>query len=96
MYGYYSIKPEYFRMSDVAKKLNIKGYGTNNLFKFLREKEILNMNNHPNDEFVRLGYFKSVTNIVSIHRHCVFGVGSCRVSKKGVQFIKTLIDDESI
>ena len=58
MYGYYSIEPEYFRMSDVARKLNIKGYGTNNLFRFLREKEILEINNQPKDEFVGLGYFK--------------------------------------
>ena len=55
MYGYYSIEPEYFRMSDVAKKLNIKGYVTNNLFRFLREKEILEINNQPKDEFVGLG-----------------------------------------
>ena len=93
MYGYYSIEPEYFRMSDVARKLNIKGYGTNNLFRFLREKEILEINNQPKDEFVGLGYFKSVTNIAPIHRNCVFGVGSCRVSEKGIQFINALIDE---
>jgi len=93
MYGYYSIEPEYFRMSDVAKKLNINGYGTNNLFKFLREKEILEINNQPKDEFVRLGYFKSVTNIVPIHRNLVFGVCSGRVSEKWVQFIRSLIDN---
>lgn len=93
MYGYYSIEPEYFRMSDVAKKLNIKGYGTNNLFRFLREKEILEINNQPKDEFVGLGYFKSVTNIAPIHRNLVFGVCSCRVSEKGVQFIRSLIDN---
>lgn len=95
MYGYYSIEPEYFRMSDVAKKINIKGYGTNNLFKFLKEREILNMNNQPNDEFVRLGYFKSVINPIPIYKNYTKGSGSCRVSEKGIQFIQSLIDNES-
>lgn len=41
MYGYQVIAQEYFTMQEVAKKINIKGYGTINLFKLLRENMIL-------------------------------------------------------
>ena len=34
-------------LKEVADILNIKGYGRNNLFKFLREQGILNRKNEP-------------------------------------------------
>lgn len=92
MYGYYCIEQDYFRMKEVAEKLNIKGFGQNNLFKFLREKGILEFNNQPKEEYVKIGYFKPI-DPVPIHKNFVFSSSSCRVSEKGIEFIKSLIEE---
>ena len=39
-------------MKEVADILNVKGYGRNNLFKFLREQGILNRKNEPYRIFI--------------------------------------------
>lgn len=91
MYGYKSIDSEYLRMKDVAKIIDIKGYGSANLFKMLREKKILNNCNQPEEKFIKLGYFKSVVNIIPVHPRKTIKYASCRVSKDGIDFIRTLI-----
>lgn len=45
-------------MGHVAKVLNIKGYGRNNLFEYLRSKKVLDKNNIPYQKFVDAGYFR--------------------------------------
>lgn len=47
-------------MASVAKVLDIKGFGRNNLFKFLREKKILDKDNIPYQEYVDRGYFRVI------------------------------------
>ena len=94
MYGYNCIQHEYFPMRKVAKKINKKGYGQNNLFRFLREKGILNSNNFPTEEYVKLGYFKGIHNTVALNRNYAFKASSCRVSKSGIEFIEKLIEEE--
>ena len=47
-------------ISSVAKVLNIKGFGRNNLFEFLRDKNILMQNNQPFQTFVDRGYFRVI------------------------------------
>lgn len=91
MYGYQVIAQEYFTMQEVAKKINIKGYGRSNIFKLLKQKNILDNSNQPLEEFARLGYFKPVENIVIPHRNKYFYSSSCRVSLSGIGFIKALI-----
>lgn len=47
-------------MKDVADTLAIPGIGRNNLFKILRERNILNDENKPYREYIENGWFKSV------------------------------------
>ena len=51
-----------FDMNEVAKVLNFKNIGRNNLFKILRAKGILDAKNQPYQEYVAAGYFKLVEN----------------------------------
>lgn len=92
MYKYHKINHEYFRMEEVAKKLNIKGYGRNNLFKFLKKKGVINQNNWPFEQYVESGFFKPVIN--PVHAGIKFSSGSCRVSEDGIEFIRKLIESE--
>ena len=47
-------------MREVAAVLNMKGWGRNNLFAFLREKSVFDSNNVPYREFQDRGYFRVV------------------------------------
>lgn len=92
MYGYRTVETEFYKMDEVAKIINIKGFGKNNIFKLLRNKDILNENNHPKEEFENLGYFKPIINQVNPYRNYHLQSGSCMASKAGIEFIKTLIE----
>ena len=47
-------------MNEVAKVLNIKGYGRNNLFEFLRENDVLDRWNVPYQRYVDNGWFRVI------------------------------------
>nr|DAI43938.1 MAG TPA: KilAC domain protein [Caudoviricetes sp.] len=47
-------------MNEVAKVLNVKGYGRNNLFEFLRENKILDRWNVPYQRYVDNGWFRVI------------------------------------
>ena len=47
-------------MGSVAKVLNIKGWGRNNIFEYLRDEKILQDNNIPYQKYVDRGYFRLV------------------------------------
>ena len=47
-------------MNEVAKVLNIKGYGRNNLFEFLRENNVLDRWNVPYQRYVDNGWFRVI------------------------------------
>ena len=47
-------------MNEVAKVLNIKGYGRNNLFEFLRENKVLDRLNVPYQRYVDNGWFRVI------------------------------------
>ena len=47
-------------MNEVAKVINIKGYGRNNLFEFLREQGILDRFNTPYQRYVDCGWFRVI------------------------------------
>lgn len=47
-------------MNEVAKVLNIKGYGRNNLFEFLRNEGILDRFNVPYQKYVDNGWFRVI------------------------------------
>lgn len=47
-------------MATVAKVLNTKGFGRNNLFAFLRKKGVLNGRNEPYQKYVDFGWFRQI------------------------------------
>ena len=47
-------------MNEVAKVLNIKGYGRNNLFEFLRANKVLDRWNVPYQKYVDNGWFRVI------------------------------------
>lgn len=52
------VRPCWYTVSEVAKILAIKGMGRNNLFRWLREHQILTENREPFQKYVNDGYFK--------------------------------------
>lgn len=63
---------------EAAKIINRKGLGQNNLFKLLREKEVLDRYNEPLEEWKKSGFFKVVDN-----RFC-----TTLISTYGINYIK--------
>lgn len=82
-------------LGQVAKVLNIKGYGRNNLFEYLRNKNILMDNNQPYQKFIDRGYFRLVESKYS--KPC----GSTHINiktvvyQKGVDYIRKQILKEN-
>lgn len=80
-----------FDMMNVAKVLNIKGYGRNNLFEFLRNKGVLNKVNIPNQKYIEAGYFRVTESTYKTpdgkqHVNC-----KTVVYQKGVDYIRRLL-----
>lgn len=76
-----------FTMNEVAKNVNIKGLGRNNMFAFLRYHKILMLNNDPYQKYVDAGYFRSIQSTwidKSNGRHIYF---KTVVFQKGIEFI---------
>ena len=75
----------YVTMAKLAKALNIKNIGRNNLFKVLRQRDVLRTNNEPYQRYVNAGYFKVVTtekNGKKFIQTLITGKGMEWVSKK--------------
>ena len=83
------------QMNDVAKTLAIKGFGRNNLFEFLRSKNILMRNNQPYQKYVDLGYFRVIEQrYQKDNEECINF--KTLVYQKGVDFIrKTILSNVS-
>ena len=80
-------------MKEVADILNVKGYGRNNLFKFLREQGILNRKNEPYRIFIDKGLFEIkeskyiVDNEVRIKP-------TTYVTQKGLDYIRKMLKNK--
>lgn len=78
-----------FSMADVAKTLDM-GMGRNKLFAFLRDKGILDKDNHPYQKYVDAGYLRLIEN------HCKAGdndvVYKCTyVKQRGIDYIRKIL-----
>lgn len=78
-----------FSMADVAKTLDM-GIGRNKLFAFLRDKGILDKDNHPYQKYVDAGYLRLIEN------HCKAGdndvVYKCTyVKQRGIDYIRKIL-----
>ena len=80
-------------MKEVADILKVKGYGRNNLFKFLREKGILNRKNEPYRKYIDQGLFEIkeskyiVDNEVKIKP-------TTYVTQKGLDYIRKILNNQ--
>ena len=71
-------------MKEVAKVLNVKGLGRNNLFEMLRNRKVLDRNNQPYQKFVDSGYFRIIESRYTLP------TGEVKISLKTVVFQKGL------
>jgi len=76
----------------VAKVLN-KNIGRNNLFKLLRDKGVLTLNNMPKDEYVKKGYFKVCENKYNLPDGSVKIGLKTVVFQKGLDYINKVLDN---
>lgn len=80
-----------FDLDNVAKTLNYKNIGRNNLFKILKEQKVLMRNRNPYQKYVDCGYFKIIQQ--PFDRGGKPGINSKTVVyQKRVDFIKKLLD----
>ncbi len=73
----------------VAKVLCVKGLGRNNLFRFLRDKSILNLSNNPYQNFVDTGYFVIR---IKYNQYTLKDDSVTLVTPKGFSFIKRTLE----
>jgi len=57
---------ELINIGDFAKQLNIKGFGRNSLFKFLKDQGIIDARNIPYQRYMDAGYFGLIKQRYSI------------------------------
>ncbi|WP_440614934.1 phage antirepressor KilAC domain-containing protein [Bacillus subtilis] len=74
-------------IGSLAKELNIKGFGRNKLFAFLKDKKILMTNNLPYQTYMNRGYFV----IKSVPTAKIGYVSKTYLTPKGADFIADLI-----
>jgi anti-repressor protein len=80
-------------MSAVAKVLNYRGMGRNNLFEYLKERKILRYNNEPYQSYVDAGYFKIVRE--AFERDGYEGIyNKTMTTQKGVNYIGKLLRED--
>ena len=81
-----------FSFSETAKMMEIPGFGRNNLIKFLRAKGMLMANNEAIQRYVDRGYFHVVQKDYRAEDGSLRISAVTRVYEKGVDFIRTLLD----
>ena len=83
-------------VGEVAKVLAIKGYGRNNLFKFLREQNVLMHNNQPYQKYIDNGCFKQIETQWYDRKAEMTHIGlKTVVYQKGLDFIRNLINSHN-
>jgi phage antirepressor YoqD-like protein len=82
---------KWLEMAAAIKTLGIKGWGRNNVFAMLRDRDVFRYNNEPYQKFVERGYFKTVEEVFedSYGRTGIYV--KTMVSQKGLEFIRKLI-----
>lgn len=78
-----------FSMADTAKVLDM-GIGRNKLFRFLRDKGILQSDNIPYQRMVDAGYFKVVEGKYDVNENVVV-TKTTYVKQKGIDYIRKLL-----
>ena len=82
-------------MKNVAKVINHRGYGRNNLFEFLRSNNILDKNNQPYQQYIDREYFRVVETKYEVNGDIKINLKTL-VFQKGIDFIIKLLKVENI
>jgi len=85
---------DWMEMSAVVKVLAYKGWGRNNVFKLLKDRQILRYNNEPYQRYVESGYFKTIEQTFTNPYGETMINRKTMVSQKGLDFIRKLIKAE--
>ena len=81
-------------MQTVAKILNFKGVGRNNLFEILRENKILQSNNQPYQKYVDNGWFRVIETKFNDYKTSEIKISfKTVVFQKGIEKISILLKD---
>ena len=78
----------------VAKVLNVKGFGRNNLFEFLRDKGVLMSNNQPKQTYCDRGYFRVIESKFTKPDGSTHVNTKTVVYQKGLDYIRKLLETE--
>jgi len=85
---------QYFKISDAAKLINIKGIGRNKLLEFLRDKKVLMSDNIPYQEFMNRELFHVVEkDITNSDGDFEFSQSVTLVTNEGIKFITSLVNN---
>lgn len=90
LYNRYINSDGWFKMSEVAGKLNIHEMGRNKIFAILRERHILDRRNLPYRQFIESGMFMIKDTDIMVGNR-IKTVSTTFVSKKGQVFIEKLL-----
>ena len=90
LYNHYINSDGWFKMSEVAGKLNIHGMGRNKIFSILRERHVLDRRNLPYRQFIESGMFMIKDTDIMVGDR-IKTVSTTFVSKKGQVFIEKLL-----
>ena len=90
LYNHYINSDGWFKMNEVAGKLNIHGMGRNKIFSILRERHILDRRNLPYRQFIESGMFMIKDTDIMVGNR-IKTVSTTFVSKKGQVFIEKLL-----
>ena len=85
---------DWMEMSAAVKVLGYKGYGRNNVFELLRDRQILRYNNEPYQTYVERGYFKTIEQVFANPYGESMVNRKTMVSQKGLNFIRKLIEED--
>ena len=81
-------------MQTVAKTLNFKGVGRNNLFEILRENKILQSNNQPYQKYVDNGWFRVIETKFNDYKTSEIKISfKTVVFQKGIEKISILLKE---
>ena len=84
----------WMEMAAAVKALAYKGWGRNNVFALLRDREILRYNNEPYQEYVDRGIFKTIEEAYEDAYGRTKVYRKTMASQKGLDFIRKLIEAE--
>jgi len=84
---------DWMEMAAVVKVLAYKGWGRNNVFSLLRDRQILRYNNEPYQEYIERGYFKTIEEMFEDSYGRTMVYRKTMVSQKGLDFIRKLITE---